>query len=69
MKNEPNSRFAEEDGRVAQPFGFALTDPYVRLSRIKCVRPHFMRYVAAKVMWRLESKSRAVTARSSADAA
>ena len=24
-----------EGGRVAQPFGFALTDPYVRLSRIR----------------------------------
>lgn len=27
--------FARGCGRVAKPFGFALTDPYVRLARIR----------------------------------
>ena len=34
------ARATFEVGRVAQPFGFALTDPYVRIFRIVCGRPH-----------------------------
>ena len=30
-----NTQFDDGNGRVAPPFGFALTDPYVRLSRIR----------------------------------
>jgi hypothetical protein len=33
--NDPCLKSHGEGGRVAQPFGFALTDPYVRLSRIR----------------------------------
>ena len=33
LNYQPN--WLTEGGRVAQPFGFALTDPYVRLSRIR----------------------------------
>jgi hypothetical protein len=29
------NEYKAEIGRVAPPFGFALTDPYVRLSRIR----------------------------------
>jgi len=31
----PASSLAQDRGRVAKPFGFALTDPDVRLSRIR----------------------------------
>jgi toxin ParE1/3/4 len=42
----------EDRGRVARPFGFALTDPGMRISRTKCGPPHLMRNVAPVVMWR-----------------